>query len=223
MKEEIVMYMWRIEAGVLTAVQSKESGDIFNKNDSDDSKVLIDKLEREKKLSEEKVKTLEEFIYKHKLVNDDKHKTKYCPKCKKDLSIEKFSKDKNSKNGFTSYCKECSKLASKEYYYRKKSKQNTKVCTKCGEKKLLEEFDRDKNGKYGHKSKCKVCTSLYKKEYNNRKEQEKNSNINNLAKKIQGDREISDGSIPLTSSGDVDRKTKTEKNWGMFNLRKKKQ
>ncbi|GAH11033.1 unnamed protein product, partial [marine sediment metagenome] len=34
-------------------------------------------------------------------------KTKICSKCKKELSISKFNKDKKYKDGLQPYCKKC--------------------------------------------------------------------------------------------------------------------
>lgn len=57
-------------------------------------------------------------------------KHKYCPKCKQLIlaSLEYWYKDKNSKTGLASYCKECQKIRRREYYKknREKIRQNTK-------------------------------------------------------------------------------------------------
>ena len=47
--------------------------------------------------------------------------TKECSKCKVTFSLEKFSKDKNTKSGFMYYCKNCVKN------YRSDNKENTAI------------------------------------------------------------------------------------------------
>jgi len=51
-------------------------------------------------------------------------KTKICsnPKCKKEKLLKEFTKDKNKKDGLTSYCKDCIKLLQKEWYQKNKKK-----------------------------------------------------------------------------------------------------
>lgn len=41
--------------------------------------------------------------------------TKKCPKCGRELALECFGKDKRSKDGLQSYCKECKKQHNKQY------------------------------------------------------------------------------------------------------------
>ena len=43
------------------------------------------------------------------------HNTKYCNKCKKDLSVDCFYSDKSTKDGLHYYCKECLKISHKLY------------------------------------------------------------------------------------------------------------
>jgi hypothetical protein len=42
--------------------------------------------------------------------------TKFCIKCKIEKSTSEFTKASNSKDGLQVYCKECRKLANKEYF-----------------------------------------------------------------------------------------------------------
>lgn len=60
---------------------------------------------------------------------------KYCPKCKQNLQINLFSINRSTKDGYQTYCKECSKLTrnkekaasyyqeNKEYFRQKKREQ----------------------------------------------------------------------------------------------------
>jgi hypothetical protein len=41
---------------------------------------------------------------------------KYCPRCKENLDIDKFTKNPSRKDGLQHYCRECLKLYRKEHY-----------------------------------------------------------------------------------------------------------
>ena len=41
--------------------------------------------------------------------------TKFCPKCKRDLPLSMYYKDKSRKDGLSCYCKECKLKQAKEY------------------------------------------------------------------------------------------------------------
>ena len=86
--------------------------------------------------------------------------TKICSKCGEEKEIEKFVKDKNKKDGYRSYCKECENLKRRKTPIKLKAKEGFKICAKCNKELLLECFNK-RNGKYF--SYCKKC----EKEYNN--------------------------------------------------------
>lgn len=50
--------------------------------------------------------------------------TKVCPCCNKELSVEKFYKNKHRPDGFSSVCKECQRKYSLKYYHRNKIGKN---------------------------------------------------------------------------------------------------
>ena len=86
--------------------------------------------------------------------------TKICSKCGKEKEIEKFVKDKNKKDGYRSYCKECENLKRRKTPIKPKAKEGFKICAKCNKELLLECFNK-RNGKYF--SYCKKCEREYDK------------------------------------------------------------
>lgn len=81
---------------------------------------------------------------------------KICTKCGKLLSIDCFSKNKNKKLGYNSWCKNCVNLA----YEEKKPKKEPipvgyKYCGRCKKLKPVSEFN--KSTAYGYQSFCKEC------------------------------------------------------------------
>lgn len=112
---------------------------------------------------------------------------KVCCICKKNKDINLFSKNKSSKDGLKSYCKECASIEGKKYRERhrekvlqskkdwyEKTKSNKeyrtklelekgfRVCTSCGIKKDIHNFYMRGNG--GFYGECKTCQ--LKKQYN---------------------------------------------------------
>lgn len=94
--------------------------------------------------------------------------TKTCGRCKKDLPLSSFNKNKAKKCGLNSYCRDCNKIAHKEHYKAKPEfyyNRNKKVrlsnaqwifeykcknkCKQCGEKHpaCLQFHHRDENEK----------------------------------------------------------------------------
>lgn len=75
--------------------------------------------------------------------------TKVCSKCKRELPIEEFHKDKSKSDGLNCSCKECSSRSNKKYY--KDNKEKTKIRCKKWQDKNLNTFgrtgrERGKNG-----------------------------------------------------------------------------
>lgn len=82
-----------------------------------------------------------------------KIETKICYRCKKIKPITEFHKNKNSKDGFYCYCKECCSELCKEYYknskdYREERKKYSKK-RKQKINKIIKEIKL--------KSGCKIC------------------------------------------------------------------
>ena len=52
--------------------------------------------------------------------------TKICSKCKKELLIKQFCKNKAQKDGLANWCKECKKIYKREHYKKDKIKMKAK-------------------------------------------------------------------------------------------------
>lgn len=108
--------------------------------------------------------------------------TKVCSKCKKELCISKFTKNKSRKDGLCTYCKKCSKIKRISWrkenysklheYYLKQSEgkvsfrredekirkaKTHKKCPLCNEIKPISDFHKDRTKPDGIKYRCKVC------------------------------------------------------------------
>lgn len=113
---------------------------------------------------------------------------KKCSKCSEYKGFESFHKDKNSKDGYKTWCKDCRKKETKEYRqkYREKvleskkewyKKTKTEIefrnkkaldmiekeCTKCNNIKDINQFRQRANG--GYYSVCKQCENESNKIY----------------------------------------------------------
>lgn len=113
---------------------------------------------------------------------------KKCSKCGEYKKFELFHRDKNSKDGYKTWCKDCRKKETKEY--RKKHREKVleakrewykktkteieirnkralelieKKCTSCEEIKEIKQFRQRANG--GYYSVCKQCENKKNKEY----------------------------------------------------------
>ena len=104
--------------------------------------------------------------------------TKICTKCKKELPLDKFGKQRQHKDGLASWCKACknplNKIKSKEYREKKKANEppenkkaisNTKVCTKCKKELSLDKFNKKKENKNGLTAICKDCSRAKRRKY----------------------------------------------------------
>lgn len=98
---------------------------------------------------------------------------KICSKCGRELPLENFVKDRWSKDGFKSICKECRREKMKEarveregkdpYAELKKQGIFTKTCSVCGLEKPVDEFQKNINSLDGLLSQCKSCASEKRK------------------------------------------------------------
>lgn len=81
--------------------------------------------------------------------------TKKCSKCKQELSIEKFNKKGLDKNGIQKYqdfCRDCNKIASKEWYKKQGNKE--KIIEKV---KGYKNQKRDWFNDYKKSLSCSIC------------------------------------------------------------------
>lgn len=105
---------------------------------------------------------------------------KKCVSCKKEKEFISFSKNKNSKDGYKNYCKDCARLQNKRYREKHREKINErnkqwyensknnkelrtkkalekgyKICSQCKlNKKITDYYKRGNGGFYGE---CKDC------------------------------------------------------------------
>lgn len=113
---------------------------------------------------------------------------KKCSKCGIEKSFNCFHRDKNSKDGYRLWCKECRKKETKgyrekhrekvldkkkdwyestklnyEYRNKKAQEQGHKICSECNVDKTILDFRQRANG--GYYSKCKSCENKKNKIY----------------------------------------------------------
>lgn len=90
-------------------------------------------------------------------------------RCNENKSFSEFRVNKNNKSGYASYCYDCARAYSREYYEKKngglkyaKEKRigDTRICSICNEYKNIKDF---KNDKY---SWCNVCQKEYDRKRN---------------------------------------------------------
>lgn len=96
-----------------------------------------------------------------------------------------------------------------------------KTCSTCHQVKPISEFHINMSAADGHQFACKECRSEFSKQRNLEKKRARETRAEqesvgqeNAESKSDG-RKISDGSIPLTSSGVKDKKS-VKDNWGLF-------
>lgn len=115
--------------------------------------------------------------------------TKTCCTCKQEKTIDHFSRNKRSKDGYKAYCKECAaeqgrryrqqhpdrkRESSRKAYEQAKAKANErtkaqematpiKTCSVCGIEKPISDFHRKPEG--GYRAYCKDCANKRTAEY----------------------------------------------------------
>lgn len=102
---------------------------------------------------------------------------KICSKCKQELNISYFYKNKHMRDGHAHMCRQCvkqylkdhseaKKLSDRKYIAKIKNQNKTglisrvvenKVCPKCSNMKDISQFHRDKTRPDGHQIYCKEC------------------------------------------------------------------
>ncbi len=95
-------------------------------------------------------------------------KTRVCPRCKRRKLLTKFNRNKNYKNGYSSWCRDCNKKACKLYYINNRERLLEKCREwnrKNKEKKHFQSIKRQYGvsmGRYkkifnAQKGKCALC------------------------------------------------------------------
>lgn len=111
---------------------------------------------------------------------------KVCVSCKEEKTIDEFNKNKNSKDGFKTYCRECASKQNKRYRQKHREKINrkkkieyweskkyseertlreeeegTRKCNTCEvEKPIIEFYKRGNGGFYSICKKCHIKTTV---------------------------------------------------------------
>lgn len=126
---------------------------------------------------------------KRKIVNEIVNGKKFCPHCKRTISIEFFNRDKYQPNGYDYYCRSCRHIKN---LIKNKHKPKRKIerfsndnslafnlnryqnpsyidlldnrrkikCKYCGLGKPIEEFSVDNKMSHGRMNFCKTCQKL---------------------------------------------------------------
>lgn len=102
--------------------------------------------------------------------------TKVCSKCKRELPIEMFYKDKRGADGLRGYCKECTNVIANKYYYDNRDKvlARAKVYYKVNRKDIQKKDKERMDKNYNTFQRCGRnrgnCSTL-KRDYELTKEQ----------------------------------------------------
>lgn len=112
----------------------------------------------------EKWRKSSSFVYVFPERPDVPEGMKYCSACKEIKSLVFFQKSKQTKDGYVTFCKDCTKTRYKSWgeerekkFSTEKALVETKVCSICLKEKSLGFFHKSFGGKYGVESMCKAC------------------------------------------------------------------
>lgn len=101
--------------------------------------------------------------------------TKVCSKCKRELPISEFNKNKNSKDGLYSYCRQCASERTSEYYKNNKEHIKTVVReyqrTEKGKEVAKRSNDKHHNTFNGTERSCRGKSHIVKRDYELTEEQ----------------------------------------------------
>lgn len=90
---------------------------------------------------------------------------KVCKKCERSLpmNFDHFFKKKDTKDGFTSRCKECQGYSFSITFSKKKAKLGYKICIKCEREleKTIQYYTQDKMCKDGYRNVCRECSGRH--------------------------------------------------------------
>jgi hypothetical protein len=94
-------------------------------------------------------------------MNEFKILSKHCSKCKRDLPVDRFSKTKYTKRGYSSHCKDCFSTYLKRYYAVRKLMEAkplvTKVCNICKKELSISKFRKNYQSADGWYWYCSDC------------------------------------------------------------------
>jgi hypothetical protein len=94
---------------------------------------------------------------------------KKCTQCSETKPLKLFSPSKNSKDGHTSYCKDCGQKRQREYNERIKASKKvipkTKYCTSCNQTLPSSKFNKCNQRKDGLNIYCRNCSNKKQREY----------------------------------------------------------
>lgn len=95
---------------------------------------------------------------------------KICKRCNNKIELKDFSKDKRTKDGYRSQCKDCESTLRKQrrlkkgvriHVNRRNDKEGFKTCSKCEIEKPYNRFDKSTVTKDKLTGKCKDCIREY--------------------------------------------------------------
>jgi hypothetical protein len=128
------------------------------------SKDGLDYMCKDCRSSYEKWRKSPSFVYVFPERPDVPEGMKYCSSCEEIKSFVFFQKSKQTKDGYVTFCKECTKTRYKGWeaerekkFSTEKAVVETKVCSICLKEKSLGFFHKSFGGKYGVESMCKAC------------------------------------------------------------------
>lgn len=96
---------------------------------------------------------------------------KQCAHCKefKDADVREFQLDKKNSDGFYSWCRECKRVAHREWWAKrvppKFDPETLKVCRDCKVEKKITDFVPSKDYPDGFTSICRECRNAQAREY----------------------------------------------------------
>jgi hypothetical protein len=102
----------------------------------------------------------------------DESNAKQCRKCRRDLPLAAFARDKNRRDGLQVHCRECVAEYSAAHYRRRREAMGKsvreqvevpaghKLCRTCGEVKPHGEWHRNATASDGLSTRCKACRAV---------------------------------------------------------------
>ncbi len=97
---------------------------------------------------------------------------KHCTKCKRELPLAAFARDRNRRDGLQAHCRECVAEYSATHYRRRReaigkpvrervdAPAGHKLCRTCGEVKPHSEWHRNASASDGLSTRCKACRAV---------------------------------------------------------------